>query len=49
MLLILLCVDNLVIGGERLANINHIKELLSHRFEMKDMKELHYFLGIKVI
>ena len=41
--------DDLVIGGEHLAYISHIKNLPSGRFEMKDMKELHYFLGIEVI
>ena len=30
-------------------NIEHIKKLLSNRFEMKDMKEVHYFLGIEII
>ena len=46
---IIIYVDDLVIGGEHLADISHIKKLLSGRFEMKDMKELHYFLGIEVI
>ena len=41
--------DNLVIGGEHIGDIEHTKKLLSDRFEMKDMKELHYFLGIEVI
>ena len=38
-----------MIEGEHLGNINHIKKLLSDWFQMKDMKELHYFLGIDVI
>ena len=42
-------VDDLVIGGEHLANIENIRNLLSGQFEMNDMKELHYFLGIEVI
>ena len=46
---IIIYVDDLVIGGEHLAYISHIKNLPSGRFEMKDMKELHYFLGIEVI
>ena len=46
---IIIYVDDLVIGGEHLVDIEHIKKLLSSRFEMKDMKELHYFLGIEVI
>ena len=39
----------MVIGGEHLEDINLVKKLLFGRFEMKDMKELHYFLGIGVI
>ena len=42
-------VDDLVIGGKNLANVNKVKLLISGRFEMKDMHDLHYFLGIKVI
>ena len=42
-------VDDLVIGGEHMVDIDHIKKLLSGWFEMKDMKELHYVLGIEVI
>ena len=38
--------DDLVIGGAHLVDIEQIKKLLFNRFEMKDMKELHYFLGI---
>ena len=37
---------DLVIGGEYLADINKVKRLLSGKFEMKDMHELHYFLAI---
>ena len=45
----ILYVDDLVIGGKNLADINNVKSLLSGKFEMKDMHDLHYFLGIKVI
>ena len=48
-LFIIIYVDDLVIGGEHLGDIEHTKRLLSNRFEMKDMEELHYFLGIEVI
>ena len=41
--------DDLVSGGEHLANIEHIKKLLSGRFEIKDLKKLHYFQGLEVI
>ena len=46
---IIIYVDDLVLGGQHLTYISHIKKLLSSRFEMKDIKELHYFLGIEVI
>ena len=48
-LYIIIYVDDLVIGGEHITSIDHIKKLLSGRFEMKGIKELHYFLGIEVI
>ena len=44
-----LYVDDLVIRGKNLPNISKVKSLLSGRFEMKDMHELHYFHGIEVI
>ena len=48
-LFIIIYFDVLVIGEEHIPNINNIKKLLSGQFEMKDMKELHYFLSIEVI
>ena len=48
-IVIILYVDDLVIGGEHLVEINRVKFLLSDKFEMTDMKELHYFLDIEVI
>ena len=49
LIIIILYVDDLVIGGEHLVEINKVKSLLSDKFEMTDMKELHYFLSIEVI
>ena len=48
-IVIIIYADDLVIGGEHLIKINKVKSLLSEKFEMMDMKELHYFLGIEVI
>ena len=48
-IVIILYVDDLIIGGEHFVEINRVKSLLSDKFEVTDMKELHYFLGIKVI
>ena len=39
----------MVIGGEHLVDFNNVKSLLSGNFEIMDMKELHYFLGIEVV
>ena len=49
LIFIILYVDDLVISGEWLININKVKSLISGKFEMKDMEEFHYFLGIEVI
>ena len=49
LIVIILYVDDLVIGGEHLVEINKVKSLLSDKFKMTDMKELHYFLDIEVI
>ena len=46
---ILLYLDNLVIAGANLHDIGHIKLQLIALFDMKDLKDLHYFLGIEVI
>ena len=46
---ILLYVDDLVITGADLGEINHVKLQLAASFDMKDMGDLHYFLGIEVI
>ena len=47
--LVAVYVDDIVLGGRSEAKINAVKEELSHRFEMKDLGPLHYFLGVKVI
>ena len=48
-IVIILYVDDLVIGGEHLVDINKVKSLLSRKFKLMSMKELHYFLCIEVI
>jgi Reverse transcriptase (RNA-dependent DNA polymerase) len=45
--IIVVYVDNLLIFSKELAKIDEIKGLLSKEFEMKDMEELRYFLGIQ--
>ena len=45
----MLYMDDMVIRGEHLVDINKVKSLLSGKFGMTDMKEIHYFLSIEVI
>ena len=46
--LISLSVDDLIITGNAEKLIDEIKEQLSEVFEMKDLGELHYCLGLEV-
>ena len=46
---ILLYVDDLVITGPDLSTTSNVKSQLSKAFEIQDLGDLHYFLGIKVI
>ena len=46
---ILLYVDDLVITGANLGEIDRVKLQLAASFDMKDLGDLHYFLGIEVI
>ncbi|MCO5578474.1 hypothetical protein L7F22_032316 [Adiantum nelumboides] len=42
-------VDDLIIGGDNEGKIMHVKSLLKKEFDMKDLRELRYFLGIEII
>jgi transposase InsO family protein len=42
-------VDDIILAGKSNRRIAEVKEDLAHRFEVKDMGELHYFLGLKVV
>ncbi len=46
---IVIYVDDLIITGDRDEDIFDLKKLLKQKFEMKDLGELRYFLGIEVI
>jgi hypothetical protein len=46
---IVIYVDDLIIIGDSDVDIFDLKKLLKQKFEMKDLGELHYFLGIEVI
>ncbi len=47
--IIVIYVDDLIITGNSDVDISDLKKLLKQKFEMKDLGELHYFLGIEVI
>ena len=42
-------VDDIILAGKSEKKMAYIKKALSDKFEMKDLGELHYFLGTKVI
>jgi hypothetical protein len=46
---IVIYVDDLIITGDSDADIFDLKKFLKQKFEMKDLGELRYFLGIEVI
>ena len=46
---IVIYVDDLIIGGDNLDAIQVVKTLLQKQFDMKDLGELRYFLGIEVV
>jgi hypothetical protein len=46
---IVIYVDDLIITRDSNVNISHLNKLLKQEFEMKDLGELRYFLGIEVI
>ena len=46
---IVIYVDDLIIGGDRLDAIYNVKSLLQEQFDIKDLGELRYFLGIGIV
>ena len=47
-IIIAMWVDDLIIFGKDMASINTLKAQLNEEYEMKDIGELKYFLGIQV-
>ena len=49
--IVIICiyVDDLIVGGDNVAEIEHVKTLLKQEFDMKDLGELRYFLGIEIV
>ena len=46
---ILIYVDDLIIGGDSMDEIRNLKKNLEMQFHMKDLGDLRYFLGIEMI
>ncbi len=42
-------VDDLIIGGDNGKEVEHVKHFLKQKFDMKDLGEFKFFLGIEVI
>ncbi|CAB4008956.1 Hypothetical predicted protein, partial [Paramuricea clavata] len=47
--IIAMYVDDILLAGKNGQKINEVKQALAEQFQMKDMGQLHYFLGVKVI
>ena len=47
--LVVVYVDDIVLGGKSKTKMNAVKEELSQNFEMKDLGPLHHFLGAEII
>ena len=43
-----LCMDDILLAGRSQRKIAQVKAALGKRFQVKDMGELHYFLGVSV-
>jgi hypothetical protein len=41
-------VDDIIITGDDVAEITRVKNCLSKAFEVKDLGQLRYFLGIEL-
>lgn len=46
--MVLVYVDDLLICGNNLSHISHLKSLLSKSFHMKDLGPVRYFLGLEI-
>ena len=49
LVIIVIYVDDLIVTGSNKDEIAHVKKVLGAEFDMKDLGELKYFLGIEVV
>eukprot|EP00253_Pinus_taeda_P026462 PITA_26462 len=49
LIILFLYVDDLILTGSDPNLINHVKSSLKNQFEMIDLGQLHYFLGLQVL
>ena len=49
--IVIICIyfDDLIVGGDNEAEIEHVKTLLKQEFDIKDLGELRFFLGIEIV
>ena len=49
MFVVAVYVEDIVLAGKSDRKMSEVKNALASRFDVKDMGELHYFLGVKII
>ena len=49
MCIIAVYVDDIILATEKDESMKEIKTMIASKFSVKDMGELHHFLGVKVI
>eukprot|EP00253_Pinus_taeda_P026976 PITA_26976 len=49
LIILVLYVDDLILTGSDPNLINHVNSSLKKKFEMTDLRHLHYFLGLQVL
>lgn len=49
MFIIAVYVDDIVLAGKSKKRMSEVKQALAKQFEVKDMGELHYFLGVNIV
>jgi len=46
---LLLYVDDMLITGDDMEHISHVKKQLGEQFQMSDLGPLSYFLGVEIL